>query len=354
MGEPMTLAVLPDRSVLHTARDGTLRLTGAGGDNAVAGKIPVYYARRRGPPGRRCRPRFHREPLHLPLLRTRVGHPGRRRAGDGDRRGLQDVRRRQPALPLRPERRRDPGHRQRAQDPRSPHLPRHLLPRRRRHRLRRAGQPLPLHRRRLQPVRLRRLHPDRRTRRPATRRSTPAAAPATATTCAARSCGSRSPPTARTPSPTATSSSAGTDKTRPEIYAMGFRNPFRMSVDKPTGIVYVGDYGPDAGAADPSAAPPGRSSSPGSPSRATSAGRTAPVTTMPTATTTSPPRRPATPSTARPPRTPPRTTPASPTCRPRSPPGFRTTAVRYPNSAPDPNPPWPGPSTTTTPRPTPR
>jgi glucose/arabinose dehydrogenase/PKD repeat protein len=36
-------------------------------------------------------------------------------------------------------------------------------------------------------------------------------------------------------------------KTRPEIYAMGFRNPFRMSVDKATGIVYVGDYGPDAG-----------------------------------------------------------------------------------------------------------
>jgi glucose/arabinose dehydrogenase len=36
-------------------------------------------------------------------------------------------------------------------------------------------------------------------------------------------------------------------KTRPEIYAMGFRNPFRMSVDKATGAVYVGDYGPDAG-----------------------------------------------------------------------------------------------------------
>ncbi|MGW6356121.1 PQQ-dependent sugar dehydrogenase [Streptomyces sp. NPDC055092] len=50
----------------------------------------------------------------------------------------------------------------------------------------------------------------------------------------------------------------GTDKTRPEIYAMGFRNPFRMSVDKPTGIVYVGDYGPDAGAADPKRGPAGQ------------------------------------------------------------------------------------------------
>ncbi|MFJ5801678.1 PQQ-dependent sugar dehydrogenase [Streptomyces decoyicus] len=50
----------------------------------------------------------------------------------------------------------------------------------------------------------------------------------------------------------------GTDRTRPEIYAMGFRNPFRMSVDKPTGIVYVGDYGPDAGAADPKRGPAGQ------------------------------------------------------------------------------------------------
>ncbi|MEV4316344.1 carbohydrate-binding protein [Actinocrispum sp. NPDC049592] len=39
----------------------------------------------------------------------------------------------------------------------------------------------------------------------------------------------------------------GTANTRPEIYAMGFRNPYRMNVDKATGIVYLGDYGPDAG-----------------------------------------------------------------------------------------------------------
>ncbi|MEW2258394.1 PQQ-dependent sugar dehydrogenase [Streptomyces sp. NPDC047869] len=50
----------------------------------------------------------------------------------------------------------------------------------------------------------------------------------------------------------------GTDKTRPEIYAMGFRNPFRFSVDKKTGILYVGDYGPDAGAANPSRGPAGQ------------------------------------------------------------------------------------------------
>ncbi|SDU61467.1 ThuA domain-containing protein [Jiangella alkaliphila] len=39
----------------------------------------------------------------------------------------------------------------------------------------------------------------------------------------------------------------GTEDTRPEIYAMGFRNPFRISVDQETGDVWVGDYGPDSG-----------------------------------------------------------------------------------------------------------
>ncbi|WP_240135188.1 ThuA domain-containing protein [Streptomyces sp. MUM 178J] len=50
----------------------------------------------------------------------------------------------------------------------------------------------------------------------------------------------------------------GTDKARPEIYAMGFRNPFRFSVDQQTGVLYVGDYGPDAGRADPARGPAGQ------------------------------------------------------------------------------------------------
>ncbi|GHF44586.1 PQQ-dependent sugar dehydrogenase [Streptomyces griseosporeus] len=50
----------------------------------------------------------------------------------------------------------------------------------------------------------------------------------------------------------------GTDRTRPEIYAMGFRNPFRFSVDKQTGVLYVGDYGPDAGTASPARGPAGQ------------------------------------------------------------------------------------------------
>ena len=38
----------------------------------------------------------------------------------------------------------------------------------------------------------------------------------------------------------------GTDKTRPEIYTMGHRNPYRISVDQHTGFLYWGDVGPDA------------------------------------------------------------------------------------------------------------
>ncbi|RKQ92253.1 glucose/arabinose dehydrogenase [Solirubrobacter pauli] len=49
----------------------------------------------------------------------------------------------------------------------------------------------------------------------------------------------------------------GTMGTKPEIYAMGFRNPFRFSVDKKTGYIYLGEYGPDAGAANANRGPGG-------------------------------------------------------------------------------------------------
>ncbi|GLU44341.1 hypothetical protein Musp01_19650 [Muricauda sp. NBRC 101325] len=38
----------------------------------------------------------------------------------------------------------------------------------------------------------------------------------------------------------------GTEKTRPEIYTMGHRNPYRISVDMKRGYLYWGDVGPDA------------------------------------------------------------------------------------------------------------
>ncbi len=49
----------------------------------------------------------------------------------------------------------------------------------------------------------------------------------------------------------------GTEKTRPEIYTMGHRNPFRISVDKKTGYVYWGEVGPDANDPDSLRGPAG-------------------------------------------------------------------------------------------------
>ncbi len=49
----------------------------------------------------------------------------------------------------------------------------------------------------------------------------------------------------------------GTDKTRPEIYVMGCRNPYRISVDKKSGYLYWGDVGPDAGKVNPNRGPDG-------------------------------------------------------------------------------------------------
>ncbi len=43
----------------------------------------------------------------------------------------------------------------------------------------------------------------------------------------------------------------------PEIYVMGCRNPFRISVDRETGWLYWGDVGPDAGGPNPNRGPQG-------------------------------------------------------------------------------------------------
>jgi len=49
----------------------------------------------------------------------------------------------------------------------------------------------------------------------------------------------------------------GEDKTRPEIYVMGNRNPYRISVDQQTGFLYWGEVGPDAGNDSPERGPRG-------------------------------------------------------------------------------------------------
>lgn len=50
----------------------------------------------------------------------------------------------------------------------------------------------------------------------------------------------------------------GMEKTRPEIFVMGCRNPYRISVDKKTDYLYWGDVGPDAGKPNPKRGPDGQ------------------------------------------------------------------------------------------------
>ena len=50
----------------------------------------------------------------------------------------------------------------------------------------------------------------------------------------------------------------GTEGTRPEIYAMGFRNPFRIEINAENDEIYVGDYSPDNPEADPQRGPAGQ------------------------------------------------------------------------------------------------
>jgi hypothetical protein len=49
----------------------------------------------------------------------------------------------------------------------------------------------------------------------------------------------------------------GTPRIRPEIYAMGLRNPFRFSVNRTNGDVYMADYSPDAPEPNPLRGPAG-------------------------------------------------------------------------------------------------
>ena len=46
-------------------------------------------------------------------------------------------------------------------------------------------------------------------------------------------------------------------KGRPEIYVMGNRNPYRISIDQRTGFLYWGEVGPDAGSLKPGRGPAG-------------------------------------------------------------------------------------------------
>ncbi|MFD6755643.1 PQQ-dependent sugar dehydrogenase [Micromonospora gifhornensis] len=50
----------------------------------------------------------------------------------------------------------------------------------------------------------------------------------------------------------------GTPNTRPEIYLMGLRNPFRIELDRKSDTLFVGDYSPDARQPNPDRGPAGQ------------------------------------------------------------------------------------------------
>ncbi|MEU0804010.1 PQQ-dependent sugar dehydrogenase [Streptomyces sp. NPDC005970] len=255
-GEPMSLAVLPDRSVLHTSRDGTLRLTDAAGDTMVSGKLPVYSHDEEGLQGVGIDPQFSENRAiylyYAPPLDTPSGDAPNE-GTDADFARFDGVNRLS-RFTLKTDGVLDLSSEKKVLDvPASRGICCHVggdidfdtdgnLY------LSTGDDTNPFASDGFTPI------DEREGRNPAydARRSAGNTNDLRGKILRIKVAddGTYTVPDGNLFAP-------GTEKTRPEIYAMGFRNPFRMSVDKPTGTVYVGDYGPDAGAADPKRGPGG-------------------------------------------------------------------------------------------------
>ena len=129
MGEPMSLAVLPDRSVLHTARNGTLRRTTAAGATSVIGTLPVYSHDEEGLQGIAADPDFATNRFIYLYYSPPLSTPG----GDAPENGtdFSRVERREPAVPVHPQRRLHAEHGQPGDRAGRADQPGYLLPRRR-------------------------------------------------------------------------------------------------------------------------------------------------------------------------------------------------------------------------------
>ncbi|NJQ02912.1 carbohydrate-binding protein [Streptomyces sp. PLAI1-29] len=255
-GEPMSLAVLPDRSVLHTSRDGTLRLTDAGGATKVSGKIPVYSHDEEGLQGVGVDPDFEENRgiylYYAPPLDTPDGDAPN--TGTAEDFAPFDGVNRLSRFTLNEDGTLDTGSEKKVLDvPASRGICCHVggdidFDAEGNLYLSTGDDTNPFVSDGYTPI------DDREDRNPAydARRSSGNTNDLRGKLLRIKVAedGSYTVPEGNLFEP-------GTEKTRPEIYAMGFRNPFRISVDKPTGIVYVGDYGPDAGSADPDRGPSG-------------------------------------------------------------------------------------------------
>ncbi|MFB9237646.1 carbohydrate-binding protein [Plantactinospora siamensis] len=255
VGEPMSLAVLPDRSVLHTARDGTLRRTDAAGNTAVVGRLAVYNHDEEGLQGVGVDPGFaSNRAIYLyyaPPLSTPAGDAP---ANGSDWSAWQGVNRLS-RFTLNADWTLNTGSEKPVIDvPADRGICCHVggdidFDAAGNLYLSTGDDTNPFASDSYSPIDER---PDRNPAYDAQRSA--------ANTNDLRGKilrikvngdGSYSIPSGNLFPP-------GTAKTKPEIYAMGLRNPFRLSVDKATGIVYVGDYGPDAGASDPNRGPGGQ------------------------------------------------------------------------------------------------
>ncbi|MEU0336664.1 PQQ-dependent sugar dehydrogenase [Streptomyces sp. NPDC006193] len=257
VGEPMSLAVLPDRSVLHTSRDGVLRITDAGGGTRIAGRLDVYTHDEEGLQGVGVDPHFADNRFVYLYYAPRLDTP----EGDAPETGTAadfarfDGVNRLSRFVLKTDGTLDTASEKKILDVRTSRgicchvggdidfdAAGNLY-------LSTGDDSNPFQSDGFTPI------DERADRNPAFD-----AQRTSANTDDLRgkilrikveADGSYSIPDGNLFAP-------GTDRTRPEIYAMGFRNPFRFSVDKATGVLYVGDYGPDAGAADPARGPAGQ------------------------------------------------------------------------------------------------
>ncbi|WYB30240.1 PQQ-dependent sugar dehydrogenase [Streptomyces sp. SM1P] len=257
LGEAMSLAVLPDRSVLHTARDGTVRLTDAAGSTKTAGKLDVYTHDEEGLQGIAVDPDFTANRFvylyYSPLLNTPPGDaPTTGSAADfaawkGHLNLSRFVLKADGTLDLGSEKvvlevESDRGQCCHVGGDIDFDAAGNLY-------LTTGDDTNPFESAGYAPIDER---TDRNPQFDAQRSS--------GNTNDLRGKLLRIKPTADGgyTVPAGNLFAPGTANTRPEIYAMGFRNPFRMSVDKKSGAVYIGDYGPDAGTTDPNRGPSGQ------------------------------------------------------------------------------------------------
>ncbi|MFF3341917.1 PQQ-dependent sugar dehydrogenase [Streptomyces flavidovirens] len=256
-GEPMTMAVLPDRSVLHTSRDGTLRLTDAAGTTKVAGKLDVYSHDEEGLQGVGVDPGFASNRLVYLYYAPKLSTPGGDAPGDGTAADFApfDGVNRLSRFTLAAGGTLDLASEKKILDvPASRGICCHVggdidFDAQGNLYLTTGDDSNPFASDGYTPI------DERPSRNPAydAQRSSGNTNDLRGKVLRIKvnADGSYSIPSGNLFAP-------GTAKTRPEIYAMGFRNPFRMSVDKATGTVYLGDYGPDAGTANASRGPAGQ------------------------------------------------------------------------------------------------